>query len=74
MTRQNTDLLWVSSEAQLADGLTKPGAQDHFKLFMQKGQKWNVKFDPSFIAAKKKKKVNEDPDGMNADEPELALT
>ena len=72
MTRQNTDLLWVSSEAQLADGLTKPGAQDHFKLFMQKGQKWNVKFDPSFIAAKKKKKVNEDPDGMNADEPELA--
>ena len=56
MWRQNTSLLWVSSEAQLADGLTKSQAQDALRLFLQKGQLWNVKFDPDFVAAKKKKK------------------
>ena len=32
MWRQNTSLLWVSSEAQLADGLTKSQAQDALRL------------------------------------------
>ena len=53
---QNTPLLWVSSDAQLADGLTKSSAQELIKTFLQQGQTWNVKFDPQFIAAKKKKK------------------
>ena len=55
MRKQDTALLWVSSDAQLADGLTKASAQDAFKAFMMKGQKWNVRYDPGFIAAKKKK-------------------
>lgn len=53
---QQTPLLWVSSDAQLADGLTKASAQELLKTFLQQGQTWNVKFDPQFIAAKKKKK------------------
>ena len=60
MVRQDTQLLWVSSEAQLADGLTKASAQDQFRLFMLRGQCWNVKYDPQFTAAKKKPKVMED--------------
>ena len=59
MKRQNTALLWVSSDAQLADGLTKASAQDAFKAFMMKGQLWNVRYDPGFIAAKKKKKLQQ---------------
>ena len=55
MQKQNTALLWVSSDAQLADGLTKASAQDAFLSFMKKGQMWNVRYDPGFIAAKKKK-------------------
>ena len=53
---QRTPLLWVSSDAQLADGLTKAAAQEVMKNFLQQGQTWNVKFDPQFVAAKKKKK------------------
>ena len=47
MTRTNTPLLWVSSEAQLADGLTKAQAQDLLRDFLQRGQLWNVKYDPN---------------------------
>ena len=57
MRKQCTALPWVSSDAQLADGLTKASAQDAFKAFMMKGHKWNVRYDPGFIAAKKKKKM-----------------
>ena len=48
-------MLWVSSEAQLADGLTKAGAQEFFKQFLQGNQQWIVRYDPEFVAAKKKK-------------------
>ncbi|CAE7233152.1 GIP [Symbiodinium necroappetens] len=51
----NTSLLWVSSEAQLADGLTKSQAQDYIRGFLQGLQMWTVKYDPDFVAAKKKK-------------------
>ena len=54
--RQGTLVLWVSSDAQLADGLTKAAAQDFIRAFLVRGQTWNVKFDPLFQAAKKKKK------------------
>lgn len=56
LRRQNTSLLWVSSEAQLADGLTKPAAQDQMRQFLQGGQLWAVRYDPNFVAAKRKKK------------------
>ena len=55
MRRQLTNLLWVSSEAELADGLTKASAQDSMRLFLLRGQEWNVKFDPLFVSAKKKR-------------------
>ena len=55
MRKQATRLLWVSSEAQLADGLTKSSAQEMLRVFLLKNQEWNVKFDPEFLAAKKKK-------------------
>ena len=54
MRRSETALLWVSSDAQLADGFTKPAAQDQIRLFLEKGQQWVVRYDPTFLAAKKK--------------------
>ncbi len=54
LRKQATRLLWVSSEAQLADGLTKSSAQEMLRVFLLKNQEWNVKFDPEFLAAKKK--------------------
>ena len=46
-----------SSEAQLADSLTKSAAQDMMRQFLQCGQLWVVKYDPGFVAAKRKKKL-----------------
>ena len=57
LRKQNTSMLWVSSEAQLADDLTKAAAQDMIRSFLQGGQLWVVKYDPGFVAAKKKKKL-----------------
>ena len=68
MTKANARLLWVSSDAQLADGLTKASAADLMKTFMMKGQLWNVKYDPGFVAAKKKRRLN--PESQEP-EPEL---
>ena len=57
LRKQNTSLLWVSSEAQLADSLTKSAAQDMMRQFLQGGQLWVVKYDPGFVAAKRKHKL-----------------
>lgn len=57
LRKQNTSLLWVSSEAQLADSLTKSAAQDMMRQFLQGGQLWVVKYDPGFVAAKRKRKL-----------------
>ena len=46
LRRQNTALLWVSSDAQLADGLTKSAAAKGLSHFLQRGQLWMVKYDP----------------------------
>ncbi len=56
MNRQNTPLLWVASDVQLADGLTKSAAQDQLRVFLAKNQEWVVVYDPNFTAAKKKNK------------------
>ena len=69
MTKQKTNLLWVSSDAQLADGLTKASAADLMRMFMAKGQLWNVKYDPGFVAAKKKKRQL--PESQPEFDPEL---
>ena len=68
LRKQNTAMLWVSSEAQLADGLTKAGAQDFFKQFLQGNQQWIVRYDPEFIAAKKKKKARLHPEPVEDQE------
>ena len=59
LRRQNTALLWVASDAQLADGLTKAAAAETLLHYLQRGQIWVVKYDPEFIAAKKKGKRSE---------------
>ena len=43
-----------SFDAQLSDGLTKPAPQELLKNFLLRGQLWNFKYDPQFVAAKKK--------------------
>ena len=43
---------WVNSAQQLADGLTKPAARDNF-VTQLKRQVHQLKFDPTYIAAKK---------------------
>ena len=72
--KQATRLLWVSSEAQLADGLTKSSAQEMLRVFLMKNQEWNVKFDPEFLAAKKKKQRAQLPEGSPPPEFELHPT
>ena len=55
LRKQNTPLLWVASDVQLADGLTKSAAAENLLHFLQRGQLWVVKYDPEFTAAKRKK-------------------
>ena len=70
LRRQNTSLLWVSSEAQLADGLTKAQAQEGLRRFLECKQLWTVKYDPDFIAAKKKNKKS--PGVAPPEEPDVS--
>ena len=53
LDQQGTVLRWCNSDMQLADGMTKIGAQDRMRRFLQQGQEWNVVYDPTFTAAKK---------------------
>ena len=57
LRKQNTSMVRGSSEAQLADSLTKSAAQDMMRQFLQCGQLWVVKYDPGFVAAKRKKNL-----------------
>ena len=43
---------WVNSAQQLADGLTKPSARNNFVLQLKRGVH-QLKYDPSYTAAKK---------------------
>ncbi|CAK9111071.1 unnamed protein product, partial [Durusdinium trenchii] len=52
---QRTALLWVASDSQLADGLTKGSASEMLTRFFQGHQVCAASFDPEFVAAKKKK-------------------
>ena len=51
--RDGTDLCWVHSQAQLADGLTKVGARPVIEKFLEE-QLWACKYDPAFESAKKR--------------------
>ena len=53
LEKQQTSLRWVNSSQQLADGLTKPSAQDALRAFLAGGQQWNILHDETFTAAKK---------------------
>ena len=56
LEKQQTTLRWVNSSQQLADGLTKPSAQDALRAFLAGGQQWNILHDETFTAAKKVQK------------------
>ena len=58
LERQSTTLRWCNSDQQLADGLTKPSAQERLKKFLMTGQQWSRMFDESFTSAKKKRKLD----------------
>ena len=46
------DVVWVNSDRQLADGLTKPGLSGALVRFMRH-QQWKLVHDPTFTSAKK---------------------
>ena len=71
MKLQGTELRWCNSDMQLADGLTKVGAQDRMRRFLEEGQQWNVVYDPQFIAAKKLRARRLPADANEAEEPSL---
>lgn len=52
--RLQTEVRWVHSEAQLADGLTKPFPAGVLHKVLFEG-KWTLAYDPSFTSAKKLK-------------------
>ena len=51
-----TVVRWVHSHAQLADGLTKPGARHVLKEFLTT-QRWNITYDDKMRSAKVRRKV-----------------
>jgi hypothetical protein len=55
IARDGTDLRWVHSAAQLADGLTKAAARHVIELFLRTGT-WAVKHDPAFESAEIRQK------------------
>ncbi|CAE7333109.1 Smyd3 [Symbiodinium sp. KB8] len=58
LKRTNSELRWVNSEYDLADGLTKkrPDSRIGLLKFLQTWH-WSIAFDPSFTSAKKSKKA-----------------
>jgi len=59
MIKESSILRWVSSQHQLADGLTKVTARQDFAEHL-KGGHIQLIFDPEFKAAKKKKTAEEE--------------
>ena len=57
LTQTNVEVRWVSSDCQLADGLTKSDEQaaEALKRF-QRAEYWGSIFVPEFVSAKKKRK------------------
>ena len=60
ITRERVEALggtwrWVNSVQQLADGLTKPAAKESLAYILSRGVH-QLKFDPTFTAAKKSRK------------------
>ena len=47
------EIVALSQNLQLADGLTKVSVQGRVRKFLADSQKWNVVYDPIFTAAKK---------------------
>ena len=69
-----TNVCWVHSEAQLADGLTKPLPPGIIHKVLLEG-KWTLTFDPNFTSAKKlraAKKIhsNQELRGVSVSEPD----
>ena len=51
-----TPVYWCNSDAQLADGLTKPAAAYKLEEFFDKrGQSWRLTFDAKIMSAKKRR-------------------
>ena len=70
--RQNTPLLWVASDVQLADAFTKSAAATLFERFLMTDQTWRIKYDPNFVSSKKRKQQGLlDADHEDGPEPDL---
>ncbi len=51
-----TPVFWCHSDAQLADGLTKPAAAWKLEEFFdRRGQVWRLTFDPQMLSAKRRR-------------------
>ena len=76
--RLKTDVRWVHSEAQLADGLTKPLPPGILHKVLLEGR-WTLMYDPNFTSAKKlraaKKTIfNQELRGVSVSESEQPQT
>ena len=71
MKLQAKELRWCNSDMQLADGLTKVGAQDRTRRFLEEWRQWNVVYDPQFIAANKLRARRLPGDAPETEEPSL---
>ena len=69
MEKQGTELRWVNSDAQLADGMTKISAQDRIRKFLEEDQYWNLIHDEMFVAAKKRR-LQHRPEESHGDDSE----
>ena len=55
MTKEQSILKWVNSEANLADSLTEPQARKPLEEFFNNGCKWAITLDPLERSARKRK-------------------
>ena len=67
MEKQGTELRWVNSDAQLADGMTKISSQDSIRKFLEEDQYWNLIYDENFVAAKKRRLLHRPTDSAGDD-------
>jgi hypothetical protein len=61
MTREQSTLKWVNSEANVADSLTKPGARKPLESFFENNCCWAITKDPLERSARKRKEVGLQP-------------
>ena len=53
--QRGTSIRWVHGDAMLANTLTKSGKDHQMNMYYEKGHRYRITYDPSFLSARKRK-------------------